>query len=196
MKKLISLGLIIIAVIAVFPGSAGNERLTDLTVIQALGIDYKNGGFTVTVQYLNINKGTGTNEGVKGNITETVKGKGSTIEKALSNAEKTLPDKLFYRQNKLIVFTDIVEKEKGNELLSFLCDSTKCRPDVCLAKSSSNAEDIIKNSQRKSRVPAESVCNQLKRENASFFVYDYLNSYSKKRLPVLEAGKSFTRVRK
>lgn len=188
MKK-ISLILVFIALF--FSGCSGNERLTDMTVVQATGIDCYEGTVTVSLQYLDIDKGTGTNEGVKGNITAIVTGSGNTVQKAISAAEKTLPDRLYFAQNKIIILGENTENKMKDELKDYLSDSTRCRPDTLIVKSKTTAENIIKNTQRGARVPAESICRQLKREKAAFTVNDYLNDLKENELPsIRETGDS------
>ena len=177
-------------------GSSGNERLTDMTVIQAVGIDFNENTVTVTVQYLDIDKGTGTNEGVKGNITAVTQGSGKTIDSAIASVEKTLPDRLFFSQNKIIVLCPKAEEKLKGELLQILSDNRKCRPDTLIVKSKTTAEAVIRNTQRKSRVPAENICKQLKREKSLFTVNDYLNELKENRLPVIEARGDYTLVLK
>ena len=104
----------------ILSGCGSNERLTNMTIVQATGIDWAENEVTVTLQYLDINKGTGTNEGVNGNLTATVKGKGNSIKSAISSAEKTLPDKLYFAQNKIIVLGSSAEEEIKEELKRFM----------------------------------------------------------------------------
>lgn len=188
MKKF---SLIILLSLVFLSGCSGNERLTEMTVVQATGIDCENGEVKVSLQYLDIDKGTGTNEGVKGNITAIVEGRRNSIENALSSAEKTLPDRLYFAQNKLIILGADTEDKMKDELKEYLKDNTRCRPDTLIVKSETSAEDIIKNTQRGARVPAESICRQLKRENAMFTVNDYLNDFKENELPLItQKGKS------
>ena len=194
--KKISCIIAAIIILISLSGCSNNERLTDMTVIQAVGIDCERGVVSVCIQYLDIDKGTGTNEGVKGNITAIAKGKGESIEKALSSLEKTLTDRLFFSQNKIIILGNNTEEELGNEIKKYISDNQRCRPDTLIVKSVSSAENVVKNPQRGSRVPSESLCQQLKRENAAFTANDYLNSYKENSLPSVEAKDDYTVVHK
>jgi len=194
--KKISAVLLLLVLTFALSGCGSHERLTNMTLVQATGIDYEKNEITVTLQYLDINKGTGTNEGVKGNLTATVKGKGNSIKSAVYSAEKTLPDRLYFAQNKIIVLGSSAEEEIKEELKRFMSDEESCRPDTYVVKSASNAEEVIKNPQRSSRVPAESLCKQLKREKAAFTVNDYLNDLKENKLPVVRSKDNYTVVQK
>ena len=194
--KKISLIILLILTAFLFSSCDSNERLTHLVIVQAIGIDCNENGVSVSIQYLDINKGTGTNEGVKGNITAVVNGKGRSIASAITEAEKTLSGKLFFGQNKLFVFGKGSDEKLGNALKSFLLDTTKSRPDVLVAESYSEAEEVIKNKQRGSRVPAESLCLQLETEGCEVRVNDYLNSLDKTKIPVIKATEDYTVVLK
>ncbi|MCR5208210.1 MAG: hypothetical protein K6C14_07040, partial [Eubacterium sp.] len=152
MKKTV-LTVVTLIVMISFSGCSGQGRLTDMTIIQGIGIDCDKNNVIVTVQYLDINKGIGTNEGVKGNITAISEGKGNSIKSAIGDAEKTLPDKMFYGQNKLLVLTDDSEQSLRSELKEFMSDTKYSRPDILVVKSTTTAAEIISNKQLGSRVP-------------------------------------------
>lgn len=194
MKKISVWFICIIMIVLCFSGCSGNERLTNMTIVQAVGLDCDEGQITVTLQYLDVNKGSGTSEGLTGNITACTQGSGATVSEAIESAGDTLPDKLFFDQNKLIVLGSDFEKKKRDELLAYLESREHSRPDVLMVQSVKTAQEIIKNSQKGARVPAESLCEQLKRNDALFNVNDYLNEYEKNNLPKIKAGKDYTVV--
>ena len=194
MKRFISI-IIIISILFSFSACSNSHRLTNMAIVQAVGIDEENGVIKVSLQYLVINKGTGTNEGINGNITGVTAGKGYTIADAVKNVEKVIAESLFFGQNKLIIIGKNVDIA-SRELLSFLSDGNTVRPDVYIIRSKGNAEEIINNKQQGKRVPAENICKQLKRDNLCFTVNDFLNTEKKNDLPLIEAVNDYTVFRK
>ncbi len=194
MKKISLITVCLLLIVLCFSACANSQRLTNLTIVQAIGLDEKDGKVTVTLQYLDVNKGSGTSEGLTGNITACTEGSGGTILKAIENAGDTLPDKLFFDQNKIIVLGSGFEKQHREELIDYMESRRHSRPDVLMAQSTSTAKEIIQNSQKGARVPAESLCEQLKRNDAVFNVNDYLNDYQQNSLPKIRAGKDYTVV--
>ena len=173
MKKIISLTLII-ALFSTFSACSGSERLKNMTVVQGVGIDVCSEGCEVTLQYLDINKGNGKNDSVSSNITATVSGRGASLENAVKNAENKLPDSLFFGQNKIIVVSAEYEKLYSTELKKRLASDRRSRPDVLIMKSRGKASAVIKNAQCKTRVPADSIFKQVKKNKKAVTVSQYL----------------------
>lgn len=190
--KKICILLSIIALSLCFSSCSENSRIKHMTIVQAVGIDCENGSVKLTVQYLDVSKGTGSKDGLNGNITALAFGGGESIDSALKDTEKALAQRLFFGQNKLIVLGNNAEDMLGNKLKDFMENTEYSRPDVLVVKSKTTAIDILKCSERNARVPAEKICRQLKYENQKFTVNDYLNTIKENRLPVIEAKDGYT----
>lgn len=179
-------------------GCSARQSLSDLTIVEAVGVDYEKKRTSVSLQYLNLAKSGGTTEGINTNITSVVSGEANSISDAVSVASQKLAQDIFFGQNKIIVFgRDYVENgiDKG---LDYLLRSVDSRPDVLVAMSEKTAEKVIKSSEREARIPAESLYNLLETGEKNGFgavvtVNDLLNMYSGKTsdiyLPVLKVEK-------
>ena len=75
------------------------DKLSRLTVVQGVGFDYSTEGVTVTVQYLDLSKGTGKSDGIDGNITAAVSAHGADAEQAVKAVQAKLPDRKSTRLN-------------------------------------------------------------------------------------------------
>ena len=173
MKK-IRVPLVVILVAATLSACSGSERLTHMTIVQGVGIDTCREGTEVTLQYLDLNKGNGKNDVISSNITATVSARGESLEQAVKNAEKKLPDSLFFGQNKIIAVSAEYEKLYSGELKKVLSADKRSRPDVLIMKSRGEASEIIVKSQKNTRVPADSVYKQVKKNKKAVTVSQYL----------------------
>ncbi|MBR3148630.1 MAG: hypothetical protein IKF64_00525 [Eubacterium sp.] len=173
MKRIISL-ILTIAVISTFSACSGSERLKNMTVVQGVGIDGTDSGVVVTLQYLDLNKGNGKNDGLSTNITSVITGEGDTIAEALKNAEKKLADSLFFGQNKIIAVSDEFEEKHQDAFKRSLVSDKRSRPDVLIFKTHGSAGDVIKSAHKSTRVPADSIYKQLKKNKKAVTVSEYL----------------------
>ena len=174
MRKLFVLAVLIAVSAFLLTGCTGSERLKNMTVVQGISFDSAQQGVAVTVQYLDLTKGSGKNVEVAPNITATVSAQGDSMMDAVKRAGKKLPDKLFFGQNKLIVVSDEFEKQYRGELHDYLVKNTESRPDVYILRSRGKASYVLKNAQKHTRVPADSVCKQLEKSKNDVTVSEYL----------------------
>lgn len=181
-----------------FSGCMPTQNLSHLTVVQGMGVDLSKNETRITIQYLNLSK-TGGSEALNGNITAVADGNAKNISDALSSASKTLSKKVFFGQNKIIVFGRDYAKKHMTEGLNYLFRSIDGRPDVFVAMSDKKAEDIIRNKERESRIPAQTVYDLLEIGEANGLgatvtVNDALNMYSNPTsdvyFPVLTSNKT------
>lgn len=186
----------IMLVCLLFAGCESSQSLSDLTIVQGVGIDLQDNDTKVSLQYLNLAQSGGSTDSLSGNITSTADGKATSISDALSSASKTLSQEIFFGQNKIIVFGYDYAKESISKGMDYLIRSVDSRPDVLVAISSTSAEDVINSKEKEARVPAENIYNLLRvgEQNglgAVVTVNDLLNLYSDETsdiyLPVLKS---------
>ncbi len=188
MKKVKVILLIALVILLPFSKNAG-QRMGDMSIVCAMGIDVEKGEYTVTLQYLNLYKGTGKSDGITGNITALAHGKADSIDKAIDNIQQTLPDVLFFGQNELIVIGAKTEKDV---LLDYLKTSRYVRNDIMLARSQTTAREVVDNSLRGAVVPANSLVKQLKEGSRSVSVNDLLRDGTLKLPEVMPYSKYCT----
>jgi spore germination protein KC len=144
-----------------FTGCNSSQSLSDLTIVQCVGVDLDDDKTNVSLQYLNLSKGGGSTESLSGNITSVADGNGTSISDAISSTSKTLSKEIFFGQNKIVVFGMDYAKDSLKNGMDYLLRSVDSRPDVITAISDGTAKEILESKERDARVPAENVYNLL-----------------------------------
>ncbi|MGN0522048.1 MAG: Ger(x)C family spore germination protein [Eubacterium sp.] len=184
----------IITIAALFSGCMNTQHLKDLVIVEGMGIDNSDSQVQVSVQTLNVAINS-TSEVLKGNNTIVTQSKGDTVLDAISNLSKVLSKKLFFGQNKLVVFSKDVTQKDFEKKLDYFLRSTDSRVDVAVCISDTKAKDILESKENDALVPCESILYLIKNsEKQGLGAYvttnDLLNAYSDKTsdiyLPVLE----------
>ncbi len=155
-------------------GCSAGKMISDMSVVQGIALDREGGEIILTVQYLDLNKGSGKNEGLNSSLTANAQGRGKTLAEATQSLIKTMPDSLFAGQAKLLVIGSGFNNENDikaleNELLS----NKNIRCDMLLAKSE-KAYKVLECGFRNERVPIDGICKELKAEKRLVTVNDYL----------------------
>ncbi|MBQ7740864.1 MAG: hypothetical protein IJT65_06510 [Eubacterium sp.] len=204
MQKRFSALAFVLLIMLSFSSCTGIEsnKIMHNVIVQAAGLDYENGKYLLTLQYLDLTRAASKSEGASGVLTKTANARGNTIKKAFSEAERVVFDRLFLGQIKLIVINSSLLENKREELCTFLLENREIRENALICTGSKSAKSIIENPERGDRVPAESVCRQLlisekKNYCRVFTVNDYINTVSQNKkppLPVIEAKKEYCRV--
>lgn len=188
----------IIMIALCLSGCMSHEHLSDLTIVQGVGIDEDKGETKISLQYLNLSKSGGTNESLQGNITYVASGKSINISDAVAATSKSLSKSIFFGQNKVLVFGGDYAKKHLVQGMDYLLRSVNSRPDVLVAMSENEASKIIENKERGARIPAQNIYDLLivgesNGLGASVTVNDLLNLYSDETsdvyMPVLTANK-------
>lgn len=196
--KLNKIIAIIFAVCLLLSGCSNGHSLSDLTIVQAVGIDTNNGDTAVSIQYLNLDKSGSTTDSLTSGITSVVEGKSNSVSGAISFTSAELSKELFFGQNKIIIFGEEYIKSGVDRDFDYLLRSVDSRPDVLIAVASDKAKTVLESKERDARVPAESLYDLIKtgeQNGVSVFVSvnDVLNVYADKTsdmfLPVLKAQK-------
>ena len=188
---------------AVFSGCAGNENLKDLSVVEGMGIDLKNGQISVTVQTLNLSKeGTGA-EALSGNITMNAGGSGPNISAAVQKTAESLSKKLFFGQNQILVIGSDLAKQDLNACFDYLIRNSDSRPDLAVCIAAESAEQVLSSKLGNALVPAQSLSELLYNGESEGFasyvtVSEMLNLYKDKTsdiyLPVITADEESAAV--
>ena len=140
----------------VLGGCQNAQGLSDLTIIQGVGIDKSDDKTKVSLQYLNLNKSSSA-DSIGDKITAVASGEDQTVNGAIFNASKVLSKSMFFGQNKIIVFGSDYIQDDLRRGADYLIRSVDSRPDVLLALSSEKASDIIESKENDARIPTESI---------------------------------------
>ena len=196
MKIFKALSVLLIICLALTSCTRAPGKINELTVVQALFIDSKEGKTKAEIQYLRL----ASSEDKKGGADKAglVYGRGKSISRAISDASRRISDEFFFGQNKIVVFGMSYAKSSIDKGIEYLLKSKASRPDVIAAISESDTEDIIKSSANSTEIPAESIYKLLRLgekngQCAAVTVCDLLNLYNDETsdiyLSVLKADK-------
>ncbi|MEG0456747.1 MAG: hypothetical protein RR549_01280, partial [Oscillospiraceae bacterium] len=117
------------------PSIGINDRL----LISAIGIDYENNKYNLTMEYININ--SQDEQGEKEIISST----GDTIIDGLKNAEKKYGKSLFYSHNKIIIIGDSIITDKIKSIKPLFTGNYATRANTEIFYFSQKAANLIIN---------------------------------------------------
>ena len=186
-----------------FTGCSERNDLSDLSIVEGMGIDYIDDKINVTVQTLNLSKEGSGAEALSGNVTMNTSGQGSNISSAIENATQKLSKKIFFGQNRIIVFGMGMAESYIDKNIDYLLRSSDSRSDVKICIAEEEASKVMESKENNALVPAESITSLLAMGEESGFgasvtTNELLNLYLDKTsdiyLPVVKAEKDSVSV--
>ncbi len=139
-KKLLSLFI----VVSLMSGCMPHTELDQLAITEAIGIDYADGKYEVTVQYFNM-EGAGGNSPIdpsKSNVIN-VTGKGDTVSAALESASIKCGRGFMYGITTIIILGREALGQDVRKTLSFAESYYQSDPSVLIAAADGKASDIL-----------------------------------------------------
>lgn len=136
--------LIIAAAITLLSGCIPHTELDKQAIVQAMGIDYSDEKYEVTVQYFNMEGAGGSSpiDPSKANII-TVGGKGDTVGTALESASVKCGRNFMYGITSIIVLGKDTLNQDILKTLSFAESYYQSNPAVLIAAAEDKAKDIM-----------------------------------------------------
>ena len=156
--------LLLIIMLFTLTGCYDYQEINNLGIISAIGIDYKNDEYIITLEVLNdqSDKESGKIE----SYTKT--GKDKVLAKALENAADLLPKKANYTHVKLMILSDTITNGKFDTIVDFFMRSTYFRENFYVISSMDTApKDILNNKTDEAKVASTSIINLLESINYS-----------------------------
>ncbi len=141
---------------------AGTE-LSDLMIIQGIGVDYKNGQYTVTVEILNNEQsGSPSGDSVSENKTKIYSIKGKSVSEALRLLTTKSGNLPLFAHNRVIVVNEDLNEKKISDVLEFFVRNFDSRATqlICVSKGKT-AQEIIRAKLLKDTVKSEILENLL-----------------------------------
>ena len=174
----------IVMIAAMLSGCVNTVHLKDLMIVEGMGVEMQDDNVNVIIQTLKLGAAAGS-ETPQGNRTYNTEGKGNTIVDAVSGLSKSVSKKLFFGQNKLIVFSRDIAENDFEEKLDYFLRSSDSRIDVAVCLSDKSAKQIIESKENDAGVPSENIVYLLKNgEEAGLSAYvtmgDLMNMASDK----------------
>lgn len=156
MKKII----IITLLFTLFLTGCSYRELNELAIGNALGIDYINDEFLITVQVLNLKKDGESSESENSVIYE---GKGKTIPTAIRNISLAYPKILYLGHLELVVIGKSTLTKSFHEILDYFIRSPETRDDFyLLLNPSGTAQEILTINQKKTNTfPSKEIISTL-----------------------------------
>lgn len=193
----------VIFICLLFTGCSERKDLSELSIVEGMGIDYIDNEINVTVQTLNLSKEGQGAEALSGNVTMNTTGKGSNISSAIENATEKLSKKIFFGQNRIIVFGKGMAENYIDKNIDYLLRSSDSRSDVKICIAEEEASKVMESKENNALVPSESITSLLEMGEESGFgasitTNELLNFYLDKTsdiyIPVVKAEKESVSV--
>lgn len=174
----------IVMITAMLSGCVNTVHLKDLMIVEGMGVEMQDDNVNIIIQTLKLGAAAGS-ETPQGNRTYNTEGNGNTIVDAVSGLSKSVSKKLFFGQNKLIVFSRDIAENDFEEKLDYFLRSSDSRIDVAVCLSDNSAKQIIESKENDAGVPSENIVYLLKNgEEAGLSAYvtmgDLMNMASDK----------------
>ena len=159
MKKIILLLLLLC-----LGGCYDYKEINNLAIITAIGIDYEDNNYIVTLEVLNDQ--TDKDSAKIKSYTKT--GKDETLAKALEKTADLLSDQANYTQVKLMILSKTIVDGKFNSIIDFFMRSTYFRENFYVISSiDTSPKDILNNKTDESPVASSAIINLLDSLNYS-----------------------------
>lgn len=183
-------------------GCMNTVHLKDLMIVEGMGIEMKEDKINVIIQTLKLGAASST-EPPEGNRTYNTEQEGETVVDAVSNLSQSVSKKLFFGQNKIIVFSRKIAETNFKETLDYFLRAEDSRVDVTVCVADENSKEIIESKENDAGVPCENMVYLLKNgQDAGVSAYvsvgELLNMSSDKTsdiyLPILKKEKGKNNV--
>ncbi len=142
--KQLKIMIICLLSMCILSGCLPHSELDEQAIVEAIGIDYSDGKYEVTVQYFNM-EGTGGNspiDSTKANVVN-VSGKGETVSVALESASLKCGKSFMYGITGIIILgRDVLEKDIL-KTMSFAESYYQSNCSVLIAAADGKASDIL-----------------------------------------------------
>lgn len=159
MKKCIKLCVLLCMLVVLCAGCGDTKNeLKNRLIIQAIGIDEKDGKVQVTLQTLNTEMTGNPNSGANlGDVINSMTVTGKSVSDAISNISKSQGKIPLLTQNRLIVFGRETAKQGLYTHLDYFVRNAENRATVLVAVSDTTAEELVSAKKGESVLMAESM---------------------------------------
>lgn len=144
MKKLIAVFLIIAVVLLSSCGGIEIVELNERLIIEAIGIDYKDGRYKVTIEGLDsFSAGTDANAISAPSLTKCYLFEGETIGMAMNSISVVTGQIPLFSQARILILGFSAAKEKLSEILDFFRREYTTRTDILFAVAKNTAAEVV-----------------------------------------------------
>ena len=135
------------------------DRLKDMALAQALGIDLKDENYDVSFMVYDLSKTRGSSAELSGTLTKVFKGSGESVPYAITNLTTLIGKKPYYSHNRLVIVGEEMAEEGLSTVFDFLYRNSEMRPYVLVAIARGEAGDILGTKFGEALNPAEEIQN-------------------------------------
>lgn len=153
---------IVVALLISFLFSGCNvkeDRLKDMALAQAVGIDLKDEKYNVSFMVYDLSKTRGSSAELSGTLTKVFKGNGESVPYAITNLTTLIGKKPYYSHNRVIIVGEEMAKEGLSTVFDFLYRNAEIRPYVLVAIARGEAGEILGTEFGEALNPAEEIQN-------------------------------------
>ncbi|ATP40273.1 spore gernimation protein [Solibacillus sp. R5-41] len=155
--------LTIISLLLILSGCWSKRELNELALVAALGIDYIDGEYAISVQVINPGQVSSNKPGEGQAPVVTYHGKGKTVFEAIRKLLAASPRKLYFAHMQMVIFGDELASTGLRDAVDFLARDQEIRNDysVIISKQAT-AKDVLNVLTPIEKVPANKMSNSLK----------------------------------
>lgn len=135
------------------------DRLKDMALAQALGIDLKDEEYNVSFMVYDLSKTRGSSAELSGTLTKVFKGNGESVPYAITNLTTLIGKKPYYSHNRVVIVGEEMAKEGLSTVFDFLYRNAEMRPYVLVAIARGEAGEILGTKFGEALNPAEEIQN-------------------------------------
>ena len=139
--------------------NAKEDKLKDMALAQALGIDYKGGEYGVSFMIYDLSKTRGSSAELSGTLTTVFNADGESVPYAITNMTTLIGKKPYYSHNRVVIVGEDMATEGLSTVFDFLYRNAEMRPYVLVAVARGKAEDVLNASFGDALNPAEEIQN-------------------------------------
>ncbi len=146
MKKAILRLLLTITIILILPGCSAIEiiELNERLIIEAIGIDFENGEYHVTIEGLDsFSAGSDTNSISAPSLTKCFRFSGETIGMAMNSISVITGQVPLFSQARVLIIGKETAEHKLSQVLDFFRREYTTRTDILIAVAEHKAEDVV-----------------------------------------------------
>lgn len=138
-------------------GCIDTIQLNERAIVQAVGIDWENDAYLLTLQIFSPVTGGGTGIDATAENAKVIQAEGKTISEAVQNANLVQGKRLFVGHNRIIIIGSALARQGLEQILSYFSSNPWSRQNVYLAMAEEKAGDILSAKINQGILPAETL---------------------------------------
>lgn len=144
MAKIIKAMSIALFICLSVSGCVPHTELNEKAIVEALGIDFEDEAYKVTIQYCNLTSSGGQSkiDTTQPNVL-TAKGNGENVYSAMKDAELKIGRELMMGINQIIILGSAAAEKSVSDILSFATTYYQVHPNMLICTAEKTAEEIL-----------------------------------------------------